>query len=86
MSKNLHLEITSPNGILFQGECYLVTIPSIDGEIGAMQGHEMVVSMLKRDSEINIFDENNKIIKTINVENGGFAEMQGEEKLLVLID
>ncbi len=82
----LNLEIISPNGVIFKDQCHLAVIPSTDGDIGAMYGHEMVVAMLKKDSKIEIFDKNQKLIKEVEVKNGGFSEMQSKEKLLILID
>ena len=83
---NLDLEIISPNGTLFEGPCSQAVIPSQDGDIGFMHGHEMVVAMLKEESKIEIFDKKQDLIKTIEVASGGFAEMQSESKLLVLVD
>jgi len=81
---NLNLEITSPKGILFQGECFMTTIPSSEGEMGVMFGHESVVAVLKA-GIITIYDDKQAIIKTIEI-NGGFAEVQNNKKLLVLVD
>ena len=81
---NLNLEITSPKGILFQGECFMTTIPSSEGEMGVMFGHESVVAALKA-GIITIYDDKQTIVKTIEI-NGGFAEVQNNKKLLVLAD
>ncbi len=81
---NLNLEITSPKGILFQGECFMTTIPSSEGEMGVMFGHESVIAALKA-GIITIYDDKQAIVKTIEI-NGGFSEVQNNKKLLVLVD
>ena len=48
------------------------------------EGHESIISNL-RVGEIQVFDNLNNIIKSITV-SGGFAEMQSEDKLLVLVN
>ncbi len=80
----LNLEITSPTGIIFKGDCHMAVVPSINGEIGVMQGHESVISKLK-EGKISVFDEQENLVKSFDVVSG-FAEMQGSDKLLVLID
>ena len=80
----LNLEIISPNGVLFKGECYLATIPSIDGDLGIMHGHEAVIASL-RAGKIDIFDSKESIIKSFEV-TSGFAEMEGADRLVVLLD
>jgi F-type H+-transporting ATPase subunit epsilon len=81
---NLNLEIISPKGILFQGECFMTTVPSVEGEMGVMFGHESVIAALKA-GVITIYDDKQAIVKTIEI-NGGFAEVQNNKKLLVLVD
>lgn len=80
----LNLEIIAPSGVLFKGECHLVTVPSVAGDIGVMHGHEAVIAVL-REGQIDVYDDKQSILKTFNVQ-GGFAEMQGVEKLVVLVD
>lgn len=83
MIKELHVEIISPEGVLFNGNCSLATIPSADGEMGIMADHEAVLSSLKP-GQISIGDDKQNIIKEFSV-NSGFAEMF-DNKLLILID
>ncbi|MBM3590074.1 MAG: hypothetical protein FJX30_01685 [Alphaproteobacteria bacterium] len=78
------VEITSIEGVLFGGLCQMVVLPSISGDIGVMRGHESIISNL-RVGEIQIFDNLNNVIKSIAI-SGGFAEMQSEDKLLVLVN
>jgi F-type H+-transporting ATPase subunit epsilon len=81
---NLNLEITSPNGVLFKGECHLAVVPSQAGDIGVMHGHEAFIASL-REGKIDIYDEKQNLVKSFDIQSG-FAEMQGVEKLLVLVD
>jgi F-type H+-transporting ATPase subunit epsilon len=83
MYKELQVEIISPEGFLFNGPCYLITVPSVEGEIGFMANHEAVLAGLK-EGKIAIFDAYQNILKEFSVKNG-FAEMFGN-KLLVLVD
>ncbi len=80
----LNLEIISPSGILFKGECHLVVVPSQSGDVGVMHGHEALIASL-REGKIDIYDEKQNIIKSFDVKSG-FAKMQGIEKLSVLVD
>jgi F-type H+-transporting ATPase subunit epsilon len=83
MHKELQVEIISPEGFLFSGSCHLVTIPSVEGEIGFMADHESALAGLK-EGKIAIFDAYQNILKEFSV-TSGFAEMFGN-KLLVLVD
>lgn len=80
---NLNLEIISPKGILFKGTCNMATIPSVEGEMGVMAGHEAVIVSLKA-GQIAVYDDKQNLVKTFDVESG-FAE-QSAEKLLVLAE
>ncbi len=83
MHKELQVEIISPEGYLFSDSCHLITIPSVEGEIGFMADHEAVLASLK-EGKIAIFDNHQNILKEFPVISG-FAEMFGN-KLLVLVD
>lgn len=79
----LNLEIISPTGIIFKGTCHMAVVPSVEGEMGVMFGHEAVVAALGQ-GQIGIYDDRQNLIKTFDV-TSGFAEV-GENKLLVLLD
>jgi len=83
---DLKLEIISPAGILFKGECAMAVLPSVLGDIGVMYGHESVIAMLRSAEMISIYDDKQNLVKSVAVTTGGFAEMQGLDKLLVLVD
>lgn len=84
---NLQVEIVSPKeGVVFEGSCVLVTVPSVEGDLGIMVGHEATTVSLKQ-GKIKICDENHNPTKTIEVsESGGFAQIESGEKLIVLIN
>jgi F-type H+-transporting ATPase subunit epsilon len=80
----LNLEIISPTGIVFKGNCHLVVVPSSAGDLGIMYDHESVAVVL-REGQILIYDDKENLVKNFDVKSG-FAEMQDAEKLLVLLD
>ncbi len=81
---NLNLEILSPAGVLFKGECHLAVVPAIAGDIGFMQGHELLIAALQ-EGQVEIFDDKQNLIQAFPVTTG-FAEMKDEDNLLILID
>jgi F-type H+-transporting ATPase subunit epsilon len=81
---DLTVEITSPKGELFKGNCYLVVVPSTLGDLGVLAGHEVVVVSL-REGQILIYDNKNNLTKSFDVKSG-FAEVQDSGKLLILVD
>ena len=83
MIKELHVEIISPEGYLFDGLCHLAIVPSVSGEIGVMSDHESFLAKLQ-EGKIAIFDDNQNILKEFYIKNG-FANMFNN-KLLVLIE
>ncbi len=80
----LNIEIISVEGITFKGECAMAVVPSIEGDLGIMQNHEAVIAKLKA-GHITIYDNSQNVVKQIEIA-GGFAEMSGAGKLIVLID
>ncbi len=81
---NLKLEIISPEGIIFNGDCHMAVVPSTLGDIGFMDGHEAVIALI-REGQITVFDEKQNIVKQVAVA-GGYAEINDSGKLLVLIE
>ncbi len=81
---SLSLEIISPSGIIFKGDCHMAVIPSVSGEIGVMHGHEAVIASLQ-EGQVIAYDDKQIPIKIVDVKSG-FAEMQSLEKLLILVD
>lgn len=81
---NLQLEIISPEGIIFNGECHIAVAPSVAGDIGFMHGHESVIALL-REGVVSVYNEKNELVKVVDVKRGS-VEMKEGEKLLVLVD
>lgn len=81
---NLNLEIISVTGVVFKGQCNMAVVPSVEGDIGVMFGHESLITKL-REGQITIYDDKQNIVKQIDVK-GGFAEMHAAETLSVLVD
>lgn len=79
----LIVEIISPGGYLFNGNCHMVNVPATGGEMGILSHHESVLTTLSA-GKITIFDKNKFAIETFEIESG-FAEMTGE-KLLILVE
>jgi F-type H+-transporting ATPase subunit epsilon len=80
----LNLEVISKTGIVYSGQCSQVVVPCIEGEIGFMVGHEIVVAILRKGT-VKILGDEDKLIQEIDVESG-YVEMKGENDLVVLID
>lgn len=80
----INVEITSPEGIIYEGKSHMVVVPSTGGDVGVMQGHEAMVANL-REGKIAIYNEKQEIEKEIDV-TGGFMEVFDGQKLLVLVD
>jgi len=83
-AKNLHIEIISPAGIVFDGNCHMAVIPTTNGELGIMNNFEPTLARLSK-GKIDIYNESEKISKHFEVTEGGFAH-NVEGKLLVLLD
>lgn len=83
---NLKVEIISPTGIIFQGECQIASIPTIDGDLGVMYNHEAFIAKLK-EGEILLFNNSSQIAASnkFSIE-GGFAKIESQGTLLILID
>lgn len=81
---DLKVEITSPNGILFKGNCHLAVVPSTLGDLGVMAGHEAVLVSL-REGEVVLHDDKQNIVESFPV-SGGFAQVQPSGILSVLVD
>ena len=62
----------------------MAVVPSVEGELGIMFGHESIIAKL-REGQITVYDDKQNIVKQIDVK-GGYAEMHGAENLSVLVD
>ena len=56
--KNFHLQIVTPDGLVYDGEAGQVSVRSIDGDIAILAGHIPYVTALKDgDCRVYIEDE-----------------------------
>ncbi|MBU6339430.1 MAG: hypothetical protein KGQ36_05635 [Rickettsiales bacterium] len=80
----LNLEIISAKGLVFKGQCHMVVVPSVEGDVGIMHGHESIIARL-REGKVSIYDAAKAIIKEFDVVSG-YAEITSADKLIVLLD
>ena len=76
-----HLDLVSPEKLLFSGQVEQVDLPGSEGDLGVLAGHAPIVTTL-RPGILTIFEEGKQ---TPVVVNGGFAEV-GPTGLTVLAD
>ncbi|MFT6332384.1 MAG: F-type H+-transporting ATPase subunit epsilon [Lentimonas sp.] len=81
--KELKIEIISPAGPIFEGDCFQATIPSEKGEMGILADHEATISKLA-EGVVKILDKKDQVLEEYPIK-GGFAEMFNN-RLLILID
>nr|MBP3724772.1 F0F1 ATP synthase subunit epsilon [Campylobacter sp.] len=78
----MHLEIVTPEGLIFSNDVKMVVLPGKDGEFGVLPGHASLVSLLK----VGLVD-----IENLNGEHDlvaidwGYAEID-ENKVDILVE
>lgn len=81
----LLVEIISPTGVVFQGNCNMAVVPALSGDIGVMKNHESFIARLQ-EGQIKVYKTaNSDKFEEYNI-SGGFAEIDDSGKLLILID
>ncbi len=80
---DLHFELVTPERLVRSEDVYMVVVPGVEGEFGAMAGHAPVMTVLK-DSELKVYKTADSQPETIAV-SGGFAEV-GDNGLTVLAE
>jgi len=55
--KNFQLQIVTPDGAYYDGDCAQLTAPAVDGEVGILAGHLPFVTALKQGT-LKIITEN----------------------------
>ena len=82
----LNVEIVSPRGLLFRGECHMAVIPGSEGEVGVMFDHQSLITSL-RQGKISLYNDKEIVIQEFEVtENGGVAGIYSNNTLSVLLD
>lgn len=78
----LHLEIVTPQGLVFANDVKMVVLPGKEGEFGILPGHASMVSLLKVGLvEIENLDGSKDLVAI----DWGYAEVE-EGKVNVLVD
>jgi F-type H+-transporting ATPase subunit epsilon len=78
---SFHLDLVSPEKLLFSGEVEQVDVPGSEGDFGVLAGHAPLIATL-RPGILTIYREGGAIRVVVN---GGFAEV-GPTGLTVLAD
>ncbi len=78
----IHLEIVTPDGLIYDGNAKSVVLPGSEGEFGVLAGHAALVSLLK----VGIVDvENEDGSHDIIAIDWGYAEVD-ENRIIVLVE
>ena len=78
----IHLEIVTPEGLIFSNDAKMVVLPGADGEFGVLPGHASLVSLLK----IGVVDiENLDGSQDAVAIDWGYAKID-ENKISILVD
>lgn len=70
---DLRFELVTPEKLVRSEDVYMVVVPGVEGEFGAMAGHAPVMTVLK-DGALKVYKTQGSAPETITV-SGGFAEM-----------
>lgn len=62
----LHLEIVTPEGMIFSNDVKSLTLPGSEGEFGVLPGHASIVTLLKAGAIEIVNSNSNKEIVAIN--------------------
>lgn len=80
--KNLHLEIVTPDGLIFSDNVASVVLPGKEGEFGVLPGHASLVSLLNV-GLVDIEKEDGEHL--VVAVDWGYAEVS-ESKVDVIVD
>jgi F-type H+-transporting ATPase subunit epsilon len=70
---DLHFELVTPERLVRSEDVYMVVVPGVEGEFGAMAGHSPVMTVLK-DGAVKVYKTAGGQPESIAV-SGGFAEV-----------
>jgi F-type H+-transporting ATPase subunit epsilon len=70
---DLHFELVTPEKLVRSEDVYMVVVPGVEGEFGAMAGHAPFMTTLK-DGDLKVYRTAGAAFETIRV-TGGFAEI-----------
>lgn len=76
----LHLEIVTPEGMIFSNDVKMVVLPGSEGEFGVLPSHASLVSILKTGIvDIQMSDDTHEVVAI----DWGYAEVD-ENKVIIL--
>ena len=81
---DLHFELVTPDRLVRSEDVYMVVVPGVEGEFGAMAGHAPVMTIVKDAASLMVYKTQGAQPESIAV-SGGFAEV-GERGLTVLAE
>ncbi len=70
---DLHFELVTPEKLVRSEDVYMVVVPGVEGDFGAMAGHAPVMTVVK-DGELKVYKTQGAQPESIAV-SGGFAEV-----------
>ncbi len=82
MPKSLHLTITTPERVVLETEVRSVNVPTVDGEIGILQNHIPLVSILAPGELYLITTKGEHETMAVS---GGFVEVR-DNRIVILAD
>ena len=78
----IHLEIVTPEGLIFSNDAKMVVLPGADGEFGVLPGHASLVSLLQGGVvDIENLDGTHDAVAI----DWGYAKID-EDKISILVD
>lgn len=78
----LHLEILTPNGLIYNGKALSVTLPGKEGEFGVLAEHASLLTLL--DAGVIDITKEDKSVESILID-WGMVEVD-EKKVVVLVE
>ncbi|MEF9876835.1 ATP synthase F1 subunit epsilon [Gordonibacter sp.] len=76
-------DIVTPQALLYSDDAYMVVVPGVEGEMGFLQGHVPLVSVLA-DGVTRVQNQKDGDAKRFALQ-GGYVEVTGE-KVIILAD
>lgn len=78
----MHLEVVSPEAILFSSEVDSIAVPGTDGEFQMLNNHAAIVSNLKKGT-VNIHVHNQEHLE-LNELHGRIVALKDDDKVLTI--
>mgnify|MGYP001576050395 CR=1 FL=1 len=82
MSNTLHIQLTTPERIVYQADVKQITLPTAMGEITILPNHVPLVAMLSQ-GEIRVMENDKERMLACS---GGFIEIKPDGSVIILAD